>query len=80
MKKRVIRVLERLIVKLVNKAENIYWALIYRRYRDSFDIHPSFRFNGKGIIFYGGGRLRHAKEVISGGTLQFNLSRGVRLR
>jgi maltose O-acetyltransferase len=33
------------------------WNIVYRGYRQRYDIAPSFRFNGAGIQLYGSGRI-----------------------
>lgn len=49
----ILRVATWLFVKLKNAAE----AQRYATYRSRYNIHPSFRFNGEGIILYGGGKI-----------------------
>ena len=32
--------------------KHCYWQEVYKGYRKRFDIHPSVKFNGEGIILY----------------------------
>ncbi|MBP7477185.1 MAG: acyltransferase [Chitinophagales bacterium] len=36
---------------------NLWWRILYRIPRSKYNIHPSFRFNGKYIEFYGKGEI-----------------------
>jgi len=33
------------------------WQYIYQKYREKYEIHPTFKFNGPGISLYGEGRI-----------------------
>ncbi|ABR56004.1 Acetyltransferase (isoleucine patch superfamily)-like protein [Methanococcus aeolicus Nankai-3] len=37
--------------------EEARWEYEYKRYREKYDIHPTFRFNGPGITLYGNGKI-----------------------
>ena len=63
------KMLKKLIKKIILK-EPLRWILElfdlihkyrylsqYARYRERYDIHPSFRFNGEGIAFSGDGKI-----------------------
>jgi maltose O-acetyltransferase len=52
--------MERLIYilwKSLNKISSFYWVVTYSRFRKTYDIDASFRFNGKSILFYGNGLI-----------------------
>ena len=54
-----------LAVKVINYALAWFFDLArrsstarrYKQYRAKYEIHPSFRFNGEGIVLYGDGRI-----------------------
>ena len=52
-RKMILKVGTSLFVKLKNAAE----AQRHAAYRAKYDIHPSFRFNGEGVVLYGGGKI-----------------------
>ncbi|MGD0978418.1 MAG: acyltransferase [Candidatus Bathyarchaeia archaeon] len=33
------------------------WEFQYRKYREQYEVHPTFKFGGPGIILYGDGRI-----------------------
>ena len=45
------------ISKFLIKLSTIYWSLIYSNYRGKYKLLSSFKFNGKGIVFYGEGNI-----------------------
>ena len=47
----------RLLSDLLLRLRMAGWNLVYRGYRQRYDIAPSFRFNGAGIQLYGKGRI-----------------------
>ncbi len=53
LRKWLIRILAGIFNKL--EAASLLWQ--YEQYRRKYDIDPSFQFNGKGIILYGGGKI-----------------------
>lgn len=46
--------------------ENTKWELIYEEYRNQYTIHPTFRFNGRNIAFYGNGKIIIGKNSYLG--------------
>lgn len=51
------------IHQLITVAHN---DIVYQRYRQKYEIDPSFRFNGSGIIFHGDGQIKIGKESYIG--------------
>lgn len=43
--------------KLLNKLSHFYWVLAYYRFRKTYSLDPSFRFNGRMILLYGEGTI-----------------------
>lgn len=58
--------------KFFDKISNIYWFVMYSRYRKIYEIDKKFRFNGKYIQFYGKGCINVGPESYIGelSTLQ----------
>jgi maltose O-acetyltransferase len=60
--KKLLMQIKYLLIKLLSKIfsllEKAYQADIYRDYREKYDIHKTFVFNGKGILMYGEGEIR----------------------
>lgn len=48
---------EIIILKFFNKVIMYYWNLQYNNFKMKFNIASNFRFNGKGILFYGDGEI-----------------------
>jgi maltose O-acetyltransferase len=48
----------RLLSKFYNILERAHQSNIYNGYRNKYDIHPSFIFNGSGILMYGDGVIK----------------------
>ena len=42
---------------LIEKLINLHHQVKYDSYRNKYKIHPTFRFNGKGIVFYKDGEI-----------------------
>ena len=49
-------IVNRFLLKVLNKVKSKHQSLIYDGYRERYTIHKTFRFNGKDIIFYGNGK------------------------
>lgn len=47
----------RSVARLLLRLRLGYWQLVYRGYRQTYEVHPTFRFNGAGIQLYGDGRI-----------------------
>ncbi len=47
----------RLISRVLLRARMAWWQVVYRGYREQYDIDRSFRFNGAGIQLYGDGGI-----------------------
>lgn len=60
------------IGRFLNKISNFYWLVTYLKFRKTYAIDKKFRFNGKGIIFYGKGDIHAGSESYIGelSTLQ----------
>lgn len=52
--------------KLYKILEYSYQKSEYDKYRMKYDIHPTFCFNGKGILFYGDGIIKIDKNTYIG--------------
>jgi maltose O-acetyltransferase len=52
------------------------WNIVYRGYRQRYDIEPSFRFNGAGIQFYGSGRINLGADSYVGELCSLQASSG----
>jgi acetyltransferase-like isoleucine patch superfamily enzyme len=48
--------------KVANRIVSIPIDIRYRCYKNKYNVHPSFRFNGRGIIFHGNGNINIGKE------------------
>jgi maltose O-acetyltransferase len=49
--------MKNLIYKIFERLIQFYWQEKYNRYRKNYELHPSFRFNGQHILFYGNGKI-----------------------
>jgi maltose O-acetyltransferase len=47
----------RLLSRVLLGLRSIWWRIVYRSYRDRYEIDRGFRFNGAGIQLYGPGRI-----------------------
>lgn len=47
----------KIFAKIFSILMNSYVLNVYESYRNKFDIHKSFIFNGEGILFYGDGNI-----------------------
>lgn len=58
-----------------------FWKVVYRGYSRSFDVSPTFRFNGAGITLYGEGLIRLGDESYIGelSTIQASAGQSVRI-
>src|SRR5688572_8603638 len=50
-------IIKRIIYKVLNKTIGFYWQLQYQDYREQYNIHPTFRFNGRNIGLTGSGEI-----------------------
>lgn len=66
--------MNRILFNLFNRLMNQYKIQQYQRFREKYNIHETFRFNGNEIIFYGEGRLEIDEGSYIGGlsTIQLN--------
>ncbi len=46
-----------LLLRLLRYASHVRWQIEYRYFRKRYSISPAFRFNGRGILLYGEGRI-----------------------
>jgi len=56
-KKIIKNILKKLIYKPFFIMDSLYWEYKYDLYRQKYNIDKNFRFNGKGILFYGEGDI-----------------------
>jgi maltose O-acetyltransferase len=47
----------KLIAKVLSRVDSIYYDVIYANFRQTYNIAPTFKFNGKGILLYGNGEI-----------------------
>ncbi len=55
-----------IINRLFTRLEKVRSEVNYKDFRRYYDIHPSFRFNGKDILFYGEGEIKIAENSYIG--------------
>jgi len=61
------RRLYRVISKVLDFVRNASWQITYSTYRDQYDLHEHFYFNGAHIQFYGKGEIRAGAGSYIGG-------------
>ena len=49
------------IYRLLRYLDCLYWRLVYKHFRDKYNLHPSFKFNGSRIQLYGEGQIYAAE-------------------
>lgn len=76
MKDKIIKILA-LIYKVLIESYNKY---IYNGYRVKYNIHPSFKFHGNGILFYGDGEICIGKNSYIGHYSQIQSSKGYKVK
>lgn len=79
---RIYRYLLLIINKVISKFSSIYWkVIIYNNFRNNYDISKDFKFNGKGIKFYGKGKIVIGDSSYIGAlsTIQASLGYEVRI-
>jgi maltose O-acetyltransferase len=52
------RMVRMVLARMYGLLSDAYWQERYASYRQTYDIAPSFRFNGEGIQLYGRGTIR----------------------
>lgn len=67
------------LVKLFIVLKNRYNDLPYLKYRFKYDIDKSFRFNGKGTIFYGKGQIKGGMKSYIGRYCSIQASEGCKV-
>jgi len=70
----------RILGWIFNILKNASIAWRYEGYRRKYDIHPSFRFNGEGIILYGGGKITLGKGSYIGRFSSIQATEGTEVR
>lgn len=50
-------IFKKLIALVFALSKKYYWESKYDEYRKKYDIHPTFKFNGDGILMYGDGQI-----------------------
>ncbi len=58
--------IRKLFHKIYITGRHLDQEYIYQSYRDKYQIHPSFRFNGDHILFYGDGKIVAAENSYIG--------------
>lgn len=58
--------LDKIILRVLNKIERTHWNLKYNEFRKKYEIHPTFGFSGWGISFNGNGRIICGEESYIG--------------
>ncbi len=58
--------LNKILLRILNKIERTHWNLKYDEFRKKYEIHPSFGFSGWGISFNGNGRILCGKDSYIG--------------
>lgn len=67
----------RRLSELLLRLRMVGWGIVYRGYRQQYDIAPSFRFNGAGIQFYGLGRIALGADSYVGELCSLKAAPGV---
>ena len=49
--------IKRILFNTFDRTQNLYWRLRYNYFFKQYRLHPSFRFNGHNILFYGKGNI-----------------------
>jgi maltose O-acetyltransferase len=73
------KMITKLIVKLYSIAQEKHQKSVYDKLRKRFSIHPTFRFNGTGINFYGKGQLMIAENSYVGEFTKIQLAEGCKV-
>lgn len=68
-----------IISRFLEKISDLYWIVMYSRFRNTYAIDRKFRFNGKGIIFYGKGEIIAGAESYIGGLSTLQAVEGYRI-
>ena len=58
--------INKIILRVLNKIERTHWNLKYAEFRKKYEIHPTFGFSGFGISFNGNGRIICGKDSYIG--------------
>src|SRR4030042_2403407 len=70
------RKIKQIIGKIYFYMQNTYWQEQYKIYREKYQIHPTFRFNGQGILFYGDGQICVGEKGYIGNYSYLQASKG----
>jgi maltose O-acetyltransferase len=62
-----------------NALENMRWKRAYRQYRNRYEIHPSFVFNGPDTLLYGEGRIVLSARSYIGRGSQIQSGKGCKV-
>lgn len=69
------RPFDKLILFFLNGMDNLRWKLIYREYRQKYNVADSFRFNGEGTHLYGAGQINLGANSYIGRNSSIQASR-----
>jgi maltose O-acetyltransferase len=58
--------INKILLRVLNKIERTHWNLKYEEFRKKYEIHPTFGFSGWGISFNGNGRIICGKDSYIG--------------
>lgn len=81
LKKKIDLVLNRVAIALYVRGENLYEKNRQYKLQNKYNIHNSFRFNGRGILFYGDGKISIAENSYIGSysTVQADIGCSVKI-
>lgn len=66
--------------RFLGKFSTLYWILVYAGTRRRYGLDPSFRFNGKGIQFYGDGQIVTGANSYIGELSTVQVAKGYTVR
>lgn len=72
--------LAKILALLGNMVDNSRWELTYQQYRRKYDVHPTFTFNGPGILLYGEGTIVLGERSYMGRYGQIQSGKGCRVQ
>jgi len=56
------------------------WKLEYMKYRKKYNIHPTFKFNGENILFYGDGEIECQRDSYIGRYSSIQAKKGCKVK
>lgn len=73
------KMFDKFLIKLFSIAQKKYENGVYNKLRKRFSIHPTFRFNGSGINFYGKGKLYIQENTYVGELTKIQIAEGYKV-